>query len=281
MEDPKMPEFMLHPNDTKTGIEYRLLPMNRGIISELFSLEQAEAHYQIIKEHLACPDGVRLMNRPAQYTGGVSKHFKRAEQASNFGREIGLQYVHAHIRFVEAMAKLGKADEVWHGLEVINPVDLQTVVPNAERRQSNTYFSSSDGKFNTRYEAQVEFDKLRKGTVPVKGGWRIYSSGPGIYMNQLISHALGIRQEAGELVIDPVLPKKLNGLKFNFKFWGHPITFIYKITAGRTVKGVLINGNEAEVLKLKNRYRQSGVQLSKQELEKYLKSDSNEIEIIM
>ena len=36
----------------------------------------------------------------------MSTNFKRAEQAANFGREIGLQYVHAHIRYTEAMAKM-------------------------------------------------------------------------------------------------------------------------------------------------------------------------------
>ena len=176
------------------------------MISELLTEEQAAEHYRIIKEQLYCPDGVRLMNRPAQYAGGVSTNFKRAEQAANFGREVGLQYVHAHIRYVEAMAKLGKTDEVWQGLLMINPVGLRDVVPNAELRQSNSYFSSSDGKFNNRYEAQERFGELRDGTVPVKGGWRIYSSGPGIYMNQLISNALGIRQSEGDLVIDPILP---------------------------------------------------------------------------
>src|SRR5690606_11461681 len=183
MENADQPEKMLHPEDTKTGIQYRLLPMTRSMISELLTPEQAENHYQLIQETFFCPDGVRLMNRPANYQGGVSTHFKRAEQASNFGREVGLQYVHAHIRYIQSMAKLGHADEVWNGLEVINPIQIQNAVPNAEIRQSNTYFSSSDGKFNTRYEAQEEFSKLKDGSVPVKGGWRIYSSGPGIYMN--------------------------------------------------------------------------------------------------
>ena len=36
------------------------------------------------------------------YTGGTSRIFKRAESAANFGREVGLQYVHAHIRYIEA-----------------------------------------------------------------------------------------------------------------------------------------------------------------------------------
>lgn len=270
--------MMLHPSDTKTGIQYRLLPMNRGIISELLSKEQAEDAYKLIKEKLYCPDGVRLMNRPAQYKGGVSTHFKRAEQASNFGREIGLQYVHAHIRFVEAMAKLGKQDEAWKGLDMINPVGIQKVVPNAERRQSNAYFSSSDGKFNTRYEAQERFHELRDGTVKVKGGWRIYSSGPGIYMNQLISNCLGIRQEAGDLIIDPVLPEKLDGLQFNFKFNGYPVTFVYHLKGNQECK-ILINGKMQNAEVMSNRYRSGGVMIDQHELTSHLKDDSNIIEI--
>jgi cellobiose phosphorylase len=280
MEKPGKVEMMLHPNDTKTGIHYRLIPMTRGIISELLAPEQAEAHYQIIKEKLYFPDGVRLMDRPARYTGGVSTHFKRAEQAANFGREIGLQYVHAHIRFVEAMAKLGKAEEVWNGLSIINPIGIQQVVPNAERRQSNTYFSSSDGKFNTRYEAQERFNELREGNIPVKGGWRIYSSGPGIYMNQLISNCLGIRQVAGDLVIDPVLPQKFDGLQFNFMFMGRPVTFVYHLH-GQDVNRVVINGHVVMTQTLANRYRKSGVRINQQELKHLLTDDSNVIEIFM
>ncbi|MCA0986947.1 GH36-type glycosyl hydrolase domain-containing protein [Guptibacillus algicola] len=277
MEDKNNPEKMLHPEDSKTGISYRLLPMIRGMISELLSAEEVETHYELIKEHLYCPDGVRLMNRPAHYIGGVSTHFKRAEQASNFGREIGLQYVHAHIRFVEAMAKLGKADEVWQGLQMINPIGITDVVMNAEKRQSNAYFSSSDGKFKTRYEAQEHFEELKKGTVPVKGGWRIYSSGPGIYMNQLITNTLGVREEAGKMVIDPVLPQKLDGLQFQFRFWNKPITFVYHLNKGEN--RVIVNGTVVETETTKNRYRSGGELLERDLVEKLLKDDGNLIEI--
>ncbi|XXM72972.1 GH36-type glycosyl hydrolase domain-containing protein [Lysinibacillus sphaericus] len=280
MEEAGKPEFMVHPKDTKTGIHYRLLPMNRSIISELFTPEQAAAHYELVKEHLYCPDGVRLMNRPAKYEGGVSTHFKRAEQASNFGREIGLQYVHAHIRFVEAMAKLGYTDEVWKGLEIINPVGLKDAVPNAERRQSNVYFSSSDGKFNTRYEAQERFGELRNGSVPVKGGWRIYSSGPGIYMNQLISNALGIRQEDGNLVIDPVLPEDLDALQFDFTLHHKPVTFVYHLKS-HDGKRVVINGQEADAIPASNRYREGGMKIAETDLEKLLNGETNTIEIYL
>ena len=264
LEDPEKPEFMIHPTDEKLGIDYRLLPMQQSVISELFTPAEAASHLQIIREHLKCPDGVRLMNKPATYSGGVSTKFKRAEQASNFGREVGLQYVHAHIRFIEAMAKLGEADEAWDALMVINPINIKDQVPNAEIRQSNAYFSSSDGKFNDRYEASANFGKLRTGDVMVKGGWRIYSSGPGIYLNQLISNMLGIRQVGKALVIDPILPAELNGLKFEFMVEGKKVIFTYHL--GSPSKKVVVNKNEVETKAMTNTYREGGVRIDLSEL---------------
>ncbi|WP_042221529.1 GH36-type glycosyl hydrolase domain-containing protein [Oceanobacillus manasiensis] len=279
MEEPGEVERMLHPTDEKTGINYRLLPMQQSIISELFTLTQAESHYDIIKEHLFFPDGVRLMNRPANYKGGVSTHFKRAEQASNFGREIGLQYVHAHIRYVEAMAKLGYRDETWDGLAVINPIAIQDVVPTAALRQSNAYFSSSDGDFKTRYEAQEQFGKLRNGSVQVKGGWRIYSSGPGIYMNQLIANTLGVRQFAGDLILDPVLPGRLDGMRFTYTWNGKPVTFVYHLNAEK--QQVLINGAIMEATELINPYRSGGIRIPRAQLDEALKAEGNTIEVFV
>ncbi|MHA0856809.1 GH36-type glycosyl hydrolase domain-containing protein [Paenibacillus sp. CMAA1364] len=280
MENSEEVTLMVHPSDTQTGIQYRLLPMTRSMISELLTPEQAASHDEIIREQLFCPDGVRLMNRPAQYVGGVSTHFKRAEQASNFGREIGLQYVHAHIRYVEAMAKLGKEDDVWSGLARINPIGIQDVVPNAEIRQSNAYFSSSDGKFNTRYEAQERFSELRTGEVAVKGGWKIYSSGPGIYMNQLITNALGIRQEAGNLIIDPVLPQSLDGLRFDFEYADAQVQFVYHLN-GSEERRVTVNGQEVVTENTTNRYRCGGLRIDREEFDRVRIEHKNIIEIYM
>jgi cellobiose phosphorylase len=46
------------------------------------------------------------------------------------------------------------------------------------------------GKQSERYEAEQLWDALRAGHVRVKGGWRIYSSGPGILTNQIVSNLL-------------------------------------------------------------------------------------------
>lgn len=273
-------EFIIHPSDKKTQIDYRLLPITRSIISELFTPQQAKEHVGIIDRSLKFPDGVRLMNKPAKYSGGVSVHFKRAEQASNFGREIGLMYVHAHIRYIEAMAKLGKAEEVWSGLSTINPIGITDVVKNAAVRQANTYFSSSDGAFRTRYEAQDHFSELYQGTIKVKGGWRIYSSGPGIYMSQLITNCLGIREKKGGIVIDPVISERQDGLCFRFICLGKYAEFRYHIvTDGH--RRITINGGEVSFSQLENSYRTGGMYLNEDVLKEKLNQACNVFNIFL
>ncbi|WP_414838564.1 GH36-type glycosyl hydrolase domain-containing protein [Carnobacterium sp. TMP28] len=279
MEEPGQVDLMIHPSDKRTNIDYRLLPMQQSMIAELFTPEESEHHYQIIKDKLSFPDGVRLMSQPANYQGGVSQYFKRAEQAANFGREVGLHYIHAHIRFAEAMAKIGKKEEAWQALSIINPVNLKSVVPNAELRQSNAYFSSSDGDFKSRYDAANEFEKLRTGEVGVKGGWRIYSSGPGIYMNQLITNVLGIRMTADKLTVDPILPNELDGLTFTYRIFDQPVTIHYHLNVAKA--NIQINGQTPAWQENKNRYRTSGFVLAKAEVIQLLKASDNTIDIYM
>lgn len=263
-------ELMLHPRDQKTGIKYRLLPFNRGIISEEFDKKNIKKYLKIIDENLLHPDGVRLMNTTVHYQGGTPKIFMRAETATNFGREIGLQYVHAHIRYTEAMSHLGEGSRVYQGLNMVCPINLQKHVKNALPRQANVYFSSSDGDFKTRYEADQNFDLLRTGKVNVKCGWRLYSSGPGIYLNQLISNFLGIKSYGGQLYLDPVIPGNLNGLKLSFMYQGKMLNISYQ--QNKTVKEILVNGNIVNNRPNINKYRPSGIIIDP----KYLK-EVNEI----
>ena len=221
--------YMLHPCDEITGIHYRLLPMTRSIIAELAAPQQADCNADLIRKHLKCPDGVRLMDKPARYDGGVSHLFKRAEQAANVGREISLQYTHAHIRYIEAVAKLGHAKEAWDSLFTINPILIKDSVSNAGIRQSNLYFSSSDGEYPDRYSYAAHFNLLKTGEIKVNGGWRLYSSGPGIYIRQLIQNILGIRFVKEGLLIDPVLPITENGLQLSYDCYGRSFTFRYHI----------------------------------------------------
>ena len=207
------PELLLHPSDRRTGLKYSLLPMKRGILSGLFTPEQVAHHLKIIRAHLLFPDGARLMDRPVTYRGGPERIFRRAESAANFGREIGLMYTHAHLRYAEAMATLGEAEALWDALLKVNPVAVTEVLGQASPRQRNAYFSSSDAAFADRYKASAEWARVGKGEIAVNGGWRIYSSGPGLYTNVLLRLAFGRRRHFGERISAPLLPPRLAGTK--------------------------------------------------------------------
>src|SRR5439155_7128742 len=122
-------------------------------------------HRHVIREHLLFPDGARLIDRPVAYNGGPERTFRRAESASFFGREIGLMYVHAHLRYGEAMAVLGETDALWDALHVANPISVTERVANATPRQRNAYFSSSDAAFSDRYEASATWSRVKAGTI--------------------------------------------------------------------------------------------------------------------
>jgi CRISPR-associated protein Csx3 len=270
---------LLHPSDRVTGIRYRLLPMTRAILAELFTPEEAARHRDVVNRELLYPDGVRLMSEPAAYSGGRELLFKRAETAANVGREIGLQYVHAHLRYAEAMSRLGEADRLWEALQVVNPVGLREVVGNAMARQSNVYFSSSDPDFHDRIEAARRWEELRTGSVRVRGGWRLYSSGPGLFIHTVRSYLLGIRESFGRVVFDPVLPLGLDGLSARVTLCGRPAEVRYRVGHGTFApRSVRVNGVEPEGGRREpNPYRAGGLSYPEVALKALLSSGENSI----
>ncbi len=274
---------LLHPDDRITGIRYRLLPMTRAVIAGLFTADDARNHAALIRQELLYPDGVRLMNEPAVYRGGQECLFKRAETAANVGREIGLQYVHAHLRYAEALARLGHAEELWTALQVVNPVGLSAVLPNADPRQANAYFSSSDADFADRLEAAGRWSELRTGRVSVRGGWRIYSSGPGIYLRTVRSQLLGVRESFSDLVLDPVLPRSLDGLTADLTMLAHRVQLVCRVKNGCFAPTtVIVNGHSLDTSRRdSNRYRRGGVRIPVDEISPLLRADTNCIEVIL
>ena len=153
------------------------------------------------------------MDKPIAYHGGPEKIFRRAESAAFFGREIGLMYTHSHLRYGEAMSDLGEAEALWEALMVANPIAVTDRLGHASLRQRNAYFSSSDAAFADRYQASGEWARVKADAIPVDGGWRVYSSGPGLYTNILIRHVFGVRRVFGKRMIEPCLASSHKGVK--------------------------------------------------------------------
>ncbi|GAB2594814.1 hypothetical protein GCM10027034_30150 [Ramlibacter solisilvae] len=252
-------EHWLHPNDGETGVRYSVLPMIHAILANLFSSEQASHHVQLIRSHLIAADGARLFDRPLRYHGGLQRHFQRAETSTYFGREIGLMYMHAHLRWAEALAHLGDGEAAFHALRQANPVGLRDTVANARLRQANCYTSSSDADFADRAEAAASYDAVRTGAVDVEGGWRVYSSGAGIAVRLVRECLLGLRLQRSALCIDPVLPRALDGLVARVQLQGRAVTVRYRVGAlGHGPKALACNGQPLAIEREPHPYRTGG-----------------------
>ena len=274
--------YLLHPRDAATGLRYSALPMVHAIVDELFSPAQAAEHAALIERALMGPDGLRLFDRPLAYQGGPMVLFQRGESASYFGREIGLMYMHAHLRWAEALAQLGRADALLQALQLANPIGLSERVPQAAPRQRNCYYSSSDAAFADRADASRHYDRIATGQVALEGGWRIYSSGPGIAYRLVIQRLLGLTQQQHRLGIDPVLAAPLDGLVVQLPLYGQTVTVTYEV--GPLGHGPLAVALDDESLPLQpgqNRYRRPGVWLDADLLRQRLAGGARRLHITL
>ncbi|MEL4505587.1 hypothetical protein AAEX63_11125 [Luteococcus sp. H138] len=255
-------EHLVHPRDERTGLHHGVLQMIHAISDELLSREQAFGHLRLIEKHLAGPTGSYLFDTPVQYSGGTMQVFKRAEAATFWGREIGLMYTHAHVRHVEALTHLGLADQAWAELLKVVPIGLSERVPGAAPRQANCYYSSSDAWFTDRYDASDRAQELFDPRTCFEGGWRVYSSGPGLVLRLVTEKILGVRRRAAGLEIDPVLPAVLDGLRATVHVDGRELRLTYHVAGdGHGVTKLWVNGAPAHVEALGSRYRRPGVRM--------------------
>ena len=273
-------DYLVHPLDRTTGLSYSLLPMIHAVINDLFTPQQAGRHLDLIREHLLGPDGARLFDRPMAYRGGAQKHFQRAETAAFFGREIGLMYTHAHLRYAEALAHYGDAEGFLLALSQAIPVGIRDRVPAATLRQANCYYSSSDAAFADRYQASAEYGRVKSGEVALDGGWRIYSSGAGIWIRLFLQGFLGVRRQKSVLIVDPVIPASLDGLRAEMELEGHSLEITYRIrAAGSGPLSLSLNDRDLAFTRGANPYRTGAAEVSMRLVRERLREGLNRMNV--
>jgi CRISPR-associated protein Csx3 len=273
---------LLHPSDTTTGVRYSSLAMIHAILEDMLTPAQTRDQMRLIDEHLSGPDGVRLFDRPMPYHGGPQRLFQRAESATYFGREIGLMYMHAHLRYAQALAHVGQAERFFRALAQANPIGIRSVVPSATLRQANCYYSSSDAAFDDRYQASEEYDRVVRGTIALDGGWRVYSSGAGIALGLIMRHFVGLSAEAEALSVDPVIPDALDGMRVETRLFGLPVEVRYRIgKAGCGVSAITLNGTPLPFTHRSNPHRRGAAIVPRADVVKRLTTSGNALEIAL
>lgn len=272
---------LIHPRDSRTGLTYSLLPIIHAISGDLLTPQEAQRHTRIVREHLSGPDGARLFDRPVAYHGGPMEVFQRAEASTFFGREIGIMYVHAHLRWAQALARLGEGADLLHALSQVNPVGLAEVVPQTRPRQANAYFSSSDAAVADRVDAAARYGDVIAGQVPLESGWRVYSSGPGLFLEVLTQHLLGVRPHGATVHLDPVLDPSLGSVEATVHLLGRPRRL--RVVSGPRGHGpvrVRVAGVELATTRLQNPYRTAGIEVGADDLRAALhEGDVLEVEL--
>ena len=273
-------QHLLHPSDAITGVRYSALAMVHAILEDLFTPEQAREHLHLLETQLSGPDGLRLFDRPMTYRGGPQQLFQRAESATYFGREIGLMYMHAHLRYAQALAHVGDAERFFRALCQTNPIGIRALVPSATLRQANCYYSSSDAAFDDRYQASDEYERVGEGTVPLDGGWRIYSSGAGIALGLIMRRFLGLSVEWDRVSIDPVIPPTLDGMRFDTRLFGQPLEVRYRVRgAGSGVGALVLNDRPLVFTSAANPHRRGAALVDRAILAAHLQADRNVLDI--
>jgi len=112
-------------------------------------------------------------------------------------RENGGQYTHAATWVVLALARLGRGDDAWACLDLLNPVRHALTKEDAEHYRTEPYV--------------VAADVYGEGERTGQGGWTWYTGSAGWLYRAAVEGILGIRKEGGRLFVDPVLPSAWDG----------------------------------------------------------------------
>jgi len=107
-------------------------------------------------------------------------------------RENGGQYTHAAAWFALALAEMGRADDAFAALRMLLPVNHSLDAQAAERYRVEPYV--------------IAADIYSEGEPAGRGGWTWYTGSAGWVYRAAVEGILGIRRDAGHLVLRPMLP---------------------------------------------------------------------------
>jgi cyclic beta-1,2-glucan synthetase len=121
-------------------------------------------------------------------------------------REIGGQYTHAATWFVLALAQMGRADDAYRCLALINPVNHALTRSEAEKYRVEPYV--------------VAADVYSVGSKAGQGGWTWYTGSAGWLYRAAVEGLLGIRRQADRVSIQPALPSDWPGYSATLRIGG-------------------------------------------------------------
>ena len=165
-----------------------------AIIGGLFTPEQTRHHLGLIREHLLFPDGARLMDRPSRLSRRPGDDFP-ARRIRGVLRPRNRPHVCA---CASALCRGdGRARRISRRCWTRSTSSIRSRsterLANALAAPAQRLISAAATRpFPTAISASAEWERVKAGAIAVDGGWRIYSSGPGITVSHVDSARIRI-----------------------------------------------------------------------------------------
>jgi cyclic beta-1,2-glucan synthetase len=131
-------------------------------------------------------------------------------------RENGGQYTHAATWFVIALARMGRTEEAYRCLSMLNPVSHATDEESAERYRVEPYVVAAD-----------VYAGHGKGG---RGGWTWYTGSAGWLYRAAVEGVLGIRREGNRIIVEPAVPPNWDGYQATLRQEGR--SFLIDVARG-------------------------------------------------
>ncbi|TPW31948.1 GH36-type glycosyl hydrolase domain-containing protein [Pararhizobium mangrovi] len=167
--------------------------------------ERARTAMEAVLEHLVDDEHalVRLFTPPFS-KGDTDPGYIRAYPPGV--RENGGQYTHAATWVVYALAELGRGDDAYRCLSMLNPVAHASDRAAADRYRVEPYVVAAD----------IYGDGAHSG----RGGWTWYTGSAGWLYRAAVEGLLGIRLRGTRLVVRPALPTAWPGFEATLRHDG-------------------------------------------------------------
>jgi len=143
-------------------------------------------------------------------------------------RENGGQYTHAATWAALALARMGRGEDAWRAVEMLNPINHALDKSSADIYRVEPYV--------------IAGDVYGEGDLRGRGGWSWYTGSAGWFYRVAIEGILGIRTESGRLHIKPALPAGWDGYSAGLELPGGRYEVSISRTGATGEYSVAING---------------------------------------
>ncbi|MCL2578785.1 MAG: hypothetical protein FWE32_02010 [Oscillospiraceae bacterium] len=216
-----------------------LLPQSFAVLADMPDKDRVtrgmeSAYRQLVDERLRI---VKLFREPFQDSHQEPGYLKAYPPGI---RENGGQYTHAAVWFAIALLRMGKRDEGWKILQMLNPVNRAAHKELFDAYKIEPYYIPADIYANP--------------AAPGRGGWPIYTGAASWYYRAVWEDLVGMRIRAERLSFSPSFPSDWNEAKMTAEIRGTKLSVTFargeapSLTAnGSPVENIPLDGGEYTV----------------------------------